>query len=464
VWKGIEAKLQNKKKRRALPMWWTLGGVAAIVVLMFTFGNRLFKSESDNTLPTVVETKNKTIFNKDKNSTNLEQNIETTQSIITAQDRDKLQQSIGVTSKNNVIQGDTLNKSIVKTSKISNQKSLVSKESQNNERIAETKTANLERDKGTNDLKSASEINKILSSENENTTIANAASNSKIKQELKQENKTLASKQQKQSIEAAIAEAESLNEKEKEDGLLNRWSISPNVAPVYFNSLGEGSAIDAQFNTNATRSDVTMSYGVKGSYAINRRIKVSTGVNRVSFNNATNDVIALSDNGFVARSTTASAGQLENVNLTGTVSAGSLMVMSKNSLSRSAIPEAINTLTTGDLDQRFGFIEIPLEIEYRVVDRKLGVNINGGFSTLFLNENEIFADVNGESARIGEANNIRDASFTANFGLGLDYSISKRMNINLEPKFKYQLNTFTNTSGNFQPFFIGVYTGLSFKF
>ena len=65
---------------------------------------------------------------------------------------------------------------------------------------------------------------------------------------------------------------------------------------------------------------------------------------------------------------------------------------------------------------------------------------------------------------IGEANNINSTSYSANFGLGLDYSLSKQWNINLEPQFKYQLNTFNNTSGNFRPFFIGVYTGLSFKF
>ena len=55
-------------------------------------------------------------------------------------------------------------------------------------------------------------------------------------------------------------------------------------------------------------------------------------------------------------------------------------------------------------------------------------------------------------------------SYSANFGIGVNYSISKQLRFNLEPTFKYQINTFNDTSGNFQPFFIGVYTGLSFKF
>jgi hypothetical protein len=140
------------------------------------------------------------------------------------------------------------------------------------------------------------------------------------------------------------------------------------------------------------------------------------------------------------------------------------MLISRPRISQNSVPEAINTLQTGSLEQRFGFIEIPLEVEYRVIDKKLGVNLSGGFSTLLLNENEISADINGQSTLIGEANNFNNTSFSANFGVGVDYRLSEKININLEPKFKYQLNTFNNTSGDFKPFFIGVYTGLSFKF
>ena len=202
---------------------------------------------------------------------------------------------------------------------------------------------------------------------------------------------------------------------------------------------------------------------VKGSYVVNNRLKITAGINRVSFNNTTNNVIVLSDNSFSANSDAASS-RLQNVQLNSNVNYASLMLISRPRISQNSVPEAINTLQTGSLEQRFGFIEIPLEVEYRVIDKKLGVNLSGGFSTLLLNENEISADINGQSTLIGEANNFNNTSFSANFGVGVDYRLSEKININLEPKFKYQLNTFNNTSGDFKPFFIGVYTGLSFKF
>ncbi len=315
-------------------------------------------------------------------------------------------------------------------------------------------------------LKSQEEIKAILNSDSNETnavvktdkTVSNTSNTEgTIFTEISEK---IAEKDKGQDIEEAIAEAKTNNEEERE---IRRWSIAPNVAPVYFNSLGKGSSIDAQFDSNTTTSDISMSYGVKGSYAVNNRLKITAGINRVSFNNTTNNVIVLSDNSFSANSDAASS-RLQNVQLNNNVNYGSLMLISRPRISQNSVPEAINTLQTGSLEQRFGFIEIPLEVEYRVIDKKLGVNLSGGFSTLLLNENEISADINGQSTLIGEANNFNNTSFSANFGVGVDYRLSEKININLEPKFKYQLNTFNNTSGDFKPFFIGVYTGLSFKF
>jgi hypothetical protein len=106
-----------------------------------------------------------------------------------------------------------------------------------------------------------------------------------------------------------------------------------------------------------------------------------------------------------------------------------------------------------------------MEIQYALSDKKLGINVIGGFSSFFLSNNEIFSEAeNGNRTFLGEANNINKVSYSANFGLGLNYQVSKKIDLKLEPMFKYQINTFKNTSGNFTPFFIGVYTGFAIKF
>jgi hypothetical protein len=65
---------------------------------------------------------------------------------------------------------------------------------------------------------------------------------------------------------------------------------------------------------------------------------------------------------------------------------------------------------------------------------------------------------------LGEANNLTSVSFSTNVGLGFDYKLSKKFKFNIEPMFKYQLNPYTDSSINFKPYYLGVYTGLSYKF
>ena len=277
-----------------------------------------------------------------------------------------------------------------------------------------------------------------------------------IEEELKPQN-TIVDGTEKQTIEEAIAE-NTIDEKEEEKQ--NRWSVAPNVAPVYYSSLGNGSSIDQQFNDNTKRSDINMSYGITGSYAVSKKLKIRAGINNVNLSRTTSDVIAFAGAETAARGVGA---QFSNITFDGGTQNVSLI--SSDVLDRASTPELFDTqLADGELNQNFGFIEVPLELEYRVLDKKFGVNVIGGFSTFFLNQNEVFADINGASTLIGEADNLNATSFSANFGLGMDYSLSKQLNINLEPTFKYQINTFNNTSGDFRPFFIGVYTGLSFKF
>ena len=471
VWKGIEAELKTKKKkRRVIPIWWITGGVAAALLLMLALNTGYFNSTSETLLPIIVDVE------KPKNGTKeLKSNSNKDNSIIASDNNSKVdatnnQSTTEKTSAFKKLTSKSDSKSLASKNNtsskgVSNSSSLNKNNIQNTIALAEKN----KKDETKFELKTKAQIDKLLKSKTTNTVVIFEEKNQKIidktTTEQTDENSIVeVDKNPEQSIEEAIAEANTLIEKEKKEDL-NRWSIAPNIAPVYFNSLGQGSAIDQQFNNNTTTSDITMSYGIKGGYAINKRLKVTTGVNRVSFNNTTSNVITLSNTSFNTRSVTGnSSAKLQNVTLTNTLNDNSLTVMSKSNLLRSSIPEAINTLPTGNLDQRFGFIEIPLEVEYRVVDKKVGVNVVGGFSTLFLNENEIFADINGESTRIGTANNLSNTSFSANFGVGVDYNISKKLNVNLEPKFKYQINTFNNTSGNFQPFFIGIYTGLSFKF
>ena len=79
-------------------------------------------------------------------------------------------------------------------------------------------------------------------------------------------------------------------------------------------------------------------------------------------------------------------------------------------------------------------------------------------------DNSISVESDQLATEVGEANNANSINFSTNIGIGFNYEISKKVQFNVEPIFKYQLNTFSDTAGDFRPFAIGVYSGLNFRF
>ena len=103
-------------------------------------------------------------------------------------------------------------------------------------------------------------------------------------------------------------------------------------------------------------------------------------------------------------------------------------------------------------------------MKYSPYDKRLGLNLVGGFSTLFLTGNSI-SMVSGNSVTdLGNANNLNSLNFSGNVGVDLDYKISSSWYLNVAPMFKYQFNTYSGNSGNFKPYYFGLYSGLNFKF
>ena len=263
------------------------------------------------------------------------------------------------------------------------------------------------------------------------------------------------------TIEEAIAELEEKqddeNNKEDEEIAFNKWKIAPNIAPVYYNTLSSGSPINSELSGNKKKGKINMSYGLGVGYAINKKLTLRTGINKVSLGFDTEDV-AVNTNSEAVGGTRG----MKNINLS--PAAASLNIASSESFSIAQIPSSFSSLYNSSLNQRLGYLEVPLELSYKISDKKMKIDVIAGMSTFFLNENDIYTETNGVETHIGEANNLNKMSYSTNIGLGFNYNISKAFNFNFEPTFKYQLNAFSNDSGNFKPYILGVYTGFSFKF
>jgi hypothetical protein len=516
VWNNIEEKLKEKKKRRVIPFWWKLSGVAALFVIGLGFYNWQFNDSkttisnenaivNENTIDNVKSKNNQNNLNssRDLNATkNLNENskLSPDAEVLVNNENEKSAKKEKKDSglgNNSSKENDNI-VSIESTSNISERKSKnnynqeINKKSTSNSKLNSKLNSNSGIAKNNNDSnqeKSSEKINsfeKISNQEKQNNPIADTNKNNtntkdksttnaivgnnkseinSSKNDIKLEEINKIDSTKVAAVEPNALE-ELLKEKEKEitkkEPKLNRWQLTPNVAPIYFSSTSNGSPLDSKLSTNAKEYSTNYSYGLGVNYALNKKIKIRSGVNVFS--------VGYNTTGISFEQTTKSS-RMENINPTAQgafIQIKPVGVSTATIYSRSTNAQAANEVFSnkfeGSINQRFGYFEMPLELSYKIIDKKIGVEFIGGMSTLFLNQNEVLLNSSNMNLKIGEANNLNQIHFSGNLGLGLKYSFWKKLDARIEPVFKYQIRTFTNDVGDFKPYVFGVYSGVSYTF
>lgn len=519
VWDNIEAELHKKKKRKVIPIWFRLSGVAALLLVGALIGYGILNNSPENNpnngvvnqenkdlqndngknlIPTknpiqsnqiVTNTENSNQENSNSSTISSEENNSKNNAVVS---QENYQKTTNSQSKNNYTKSqlavEKTNRTSITSHSIKKKKNLEKKKesillNNNSETIS---IANSEEKKAKSQNKTAfstlnetaithqnalnskenKSLNNNLDSKNKETNSAISPTKAGVEKEL---NKTqiafdtkVLEEQKKDSTAVATVVPNPLEElllqqeKEKQavtETKVNRWQITSNVAPIYFSSASNGSPISQEFSDNSKNYEKNMSYGVGVNYALSNKWSVRGGVNKLTLGYNTNDIV------YYAGLSDANAK-----NSNGYTSKGSKIIVEDNTAVNVLSFENVPGKTPGYLNQKMGYIEVPVELSYKLLDKKFGIELIGGMSTMFLNENNLSVISNGYSVDVGKAENLNDISFTSNIGLGFKYKFWKSFQANVEPKFKYQLNTFSENEGGFKPYFIGIYSGLSFSF
>lgn len=418
VWNNISSKL-IKKKKRVLPFWWFYGGVAALFILGFY----LFKNTNNIETPLKIDgIENITNTNKSKKNNS----IDATKSTDSIYKKTLENNLILITQQNNsvsrkdVIKKNSPQRSLNKLKK--HQLDSDEKIAIENESITKSKN---DTEKKLIDKKEI--INKQISTDLSSTVTKIEAS--KKNDFLKDQENTNLKKQKKS---------------------LKRWTIAPAFAILNSNSFSDSSPLSSNLN-NSTQGENSYSYGIKVSYRLNSKWSIQSGIHVQDINYVNKNVIIV-------------ASQETNSNINFNSGANFALVTTVVNDVNSNIFSLSSPGLSGDLSQQFGYIEIPLEIKYHFLNRKsFNAQLVAGFSSLFLNKNEITLSTLNNIEN-GEANNLNRNNFSGNFGVDFTYEFTKSWSFNLNPMIKAQLNTFQNNSNGFKPYLLGVYSGISFKF
>lgn len=447
VWLNIEAELKKDKKRKVIPLWLRYSGIAAAFLLgLFILNtNQMFNSKKEN--PIVLNSKN----SSNKKQINPRNGSNKVLIAGNSKENSKDKKEIIITNFSKPVVKDEKE---IKPHNSSNALG-VNKKNQNNADVFLPKD-NL----SINQPELKSDNNRTLNPEKNGIENSNSLANTP-NQTLEKKNLRENEESQKEpSINPEspneleeILKAKSAQNKAMASNSKNKWQITPNIAPVYLNANSGGSPIDEQLSDYEKKSDNSLSFGLGIRYAVNNKLAIRTGVNKVVLGYNTNNVLY---------STGLTANNLKNVQYP-----SDNVVKLVNQANYSSYPtfeKEIQKTNTGTLNQKMGYFELPMEVSYAVLDKKFGINLIGGFSTLFLNENTISLVSSQSNIELGQAKNLNQVHFSTNAGLGFKYQILKSFQINLEPMVKYQLNTFSNDSGDFKPLFIGLYSGISYGF
>lgn len=490
VWAKIEASLDKKKKKRVIPIWWSLGGAAALLaILMYVFiPNEKLKgseeqiiSDTNTTKPKVPseegDTRNSEIekvpFGKDTESNPL---VETNNTKIKEEHSGK-DQGNGI--------GNPF-PALIPSKELTNTQGKREQSAQSLKITPEDPIAQValvtpkpKAEIGSTETKGQSRFSEdpiqesgvaatLGEAQSQGRINDNTVSNSNPVVTAQGEGKEVASvdkEKEKQSIFDAIAEQENSNIEKEEQKSYNRWAMGPSVAPVYSDASGEGSPIHSNFTQNSKSGNLNLSYGLTVSYNVSKKLSVRSGVHRVDFGYDTNEI------SFSSSLQAPTSDIIDNINY----SQSSRTLVVRSNVAGAAQEDASNSITAqefsvpsnllnGRMVQQLGYVEVPVELNYSLLDKKIGINIIGGVSSLFLVDNSVSLESEGLVTNLGSANNVNDVNFSTNIGLGVNYKFTQNIQLNVEPVFKYQLNTFSDTAGSFRPYTVGVYSGVQFKF
>jgi hypothetical protein len=253
----------------------------------------------------------------------------------------------------------------------------------------------------------------------------------------------------------------------------NRWSIAAMASPTYYSKFSSGS--DELSKQLMESEDPVVSYtgGVGLSYKISKRFSIQSGLYYSSMGQTLDGINTFG--GFRPYDNSKGDNNFEILTSSGTISASNPDVFVNAEASNRVITKYTNDVfdpkkaslqyINSTLTQSLSYLEFPVILRYKIIDKTIGINVIGGMSYNFLVNNSVYTEVDGSKYVIGDTRGLNPLSLSSSLGMGMEYSFSKKLSLNLEPTFRYYLNPFSVSTGTYlHPYSFGIFSGVSYKF
>jgi len=258
--------------------------------------------------------------------------------------------------------------------------------------------------------------------------------------------------------------AEDINQKSNKQPS-QQWSVGAQFSPVYSyrNLSGDGFStpdeqVDPDYFNNTENGLMAYAGGISLNYGFNDRLSLASGLYLSRIGQENDDVVAYDS---------PDSPYLYNL-----ASSGGTVTINPQKFEKVMVREIDNTkdsvpgdyIVNGTFVQNLDYLEVPLVLKYKMLQSRFSVNLSGGLSPGILVNNRSYFSVEGEKVQTGFTENIKPVIYNSVMGVGIEYSISTKLSINLDPLFKYSLSPINSNSGiKYHPYSISWFTGITYK-
>ncbi|MCU0459198.1 MAG: PorT family protein [Bacteroidales bacterium] len=250
-----------------------------------------------------------------------------------------------------------------------------------------------------------------------------------------------------------------------------RFIVGASLSPAMgFSQAGQNGRLAELINSEKSRP--AYSTGVSVGYKISDRLTIHSGIGLSSIGQTINDInvyagladfYAVKSNYLYSVETASGLILAGNTDLYLTDSKDRVGTLIQANM---ADPSKYLLKQVGsDIQQVFRYLELPVMLRYKFLDRKVDLNLSGGFAYGFLVDNSAYTGEGSDVVRVGHTEGVNTFNLSSQVGFGMEYSITQKVTFNLEPVFRYYVTPLSEISGSlYKPYSLGFYSGFFFKF
>ncbi len=253
-----------------------------------------------------------------------------------------------------------------------------------------------------------------------------------------------------------------------------KWKFGATIQPAYYSKFNLSNDDAGKDYINAENPAFSYSGGVSFGIELSKRLSVQTGLALSSLGQEIDGVLSFA--GFAKYNNSKSASDFKIRTASGIINTTNrdIYLADHSNVSR------VMTLYTMDvfdpfkadlsyignsIMQNMKYIEIPVLLRYKVIDRRLDINMVGGVSYNILLSNSSYVESDGIKYSIGSTEGLSPITISSSVGMGMEYRLSERMTFSVEPLLRYYITPLGGLTGsNIHPYSLGILSGFFYNF